>query len=116
MNLETAAEKVSNDLRYARELAGITNTNCGVSFVANGNYTVYQNSLLTPATNPLTRQSFVTDIAALFKKVSLQNTVQVEFDPAGKPVLGSGQTVQLTNGVATASLYITPNTGFILRQ
>lgn len=116
MNLETAMEKVTHDVRYARELAGITNTNCGVNFVANGNYTVYQNSVATPATNPLTRQSFITDIAALFKKVSLQNTVQVEFDPAGKPVLGGGQTIQLTNGTASASLYVTPNTGFILRQ
>jgi len=116
MNLETAAEKVANDLRYARELAGITNTNCGISFVANGDYTVYQNSVATPAVNPLTRQTFVTDIDSLFKKVSLQNTVQVEFNPSGKPVMGSGQTIQLTNGSQTASLYVTPNTGFILRQ
>lgn len=116
INLETATVKVANDLRYAKELASITNTNCGVSFVANGNYTVYQTAVTNPALNPLTRQSFVTDISSLFKKVSIQNSLQVEFDPLGKPVLGGGQTVQVTNGQTTASLYITPNTGFVLRQ
>ncbi len=116
INLETAAAKVANDLRYTKELASITNTNCGVQFVANGNYTVYQASVTNPALNPLTRQNFVTDIASLFKKVTIQNNLQVEFDPLGTPVLGSGQTVTLTNGQTTASLYITPNTGFILRQ
>ncbi|MDO8526397.1 MAG: prepilin-type N-terminal cleavage/methylation domain-containing protein, partial [Deltaproteobacteria bacterium] len=115
-NLETAAARIKQDIRYAKELAATTNINCGVNFVANGSYTVYSQSAGNPVTNPFTRQPFTTNIADEFKTVLIGNTVQVEFDPMGKPVLGSGQSVQITNGTTTVSLLITPNTGLIQQQ
>ena len=113
IHLQTAAAKVQNDLHYAKELAITTNTNCGVSFEANGSYTVYQQSLLTPAVNPLTQQPYVIDIGQLFKNIRIQNTVRIEFDPTGKPVLGGGLTVQVSSPQSALSLYVTPNTGLI---
>ena len=112
-HLDTAAARVKQDLRYAQELAITTNTNCGINFIAGGNYTVYSQNTGNPVANPFTKQTFVENIGQSFKKVSVANNIQVEFDPLGKPVLGSGQNVQLTNGISTVSLLVTPNTGVV---
>lgn len=115
-NLETAVSKVTEDLHYAQELAQTTNTNCGINFVASGSYTVYQGSTSTPVTNPLTRQAFVYTFSDNFKNVNILNNLQVEFNTVGKPVLGGGQTVGISDGTTTANLLITANTGLVQRQ
>lgn len=115
-NLETATARVEQDLRYARELATTTGANCGINFIANGSYTVYSPSIASPVLNPLTKQAFIEDIGLAYKNVNVANSIQVEFSPLGRPVLGSGQTVQLTDGQTTASLLVTPNTGIVIRQ
>lgn len=115
-DLETAVARIEQDLRFARELAATTNTNCGVSFIANGNYTVYRQSTATPVASPLTRQDLVVDIGSLFDNVRLANSAQVEFSPLGRPLLGGGQTIQITDGATTASLLVTSDTGVIVRQ
>jgi len=115
-NLETAVARVEQDLRYARELALITNTNCGIQFVANGTYTVYEGSTATPATNPVTRQDFTQDISDEFDNVNILTNAQVEFDSMGRPVLGGGSVIQIGNGQAVTSLLVTSNTGVIVRQ
>lgn len=115
-NLETAVTKVENDLRYARELALTTNTNCGINFIANGSYTLYQSSSALPFTNPLTKQPFVYNLANEFRNVNVQNSIQVEFNFLGRPVIGSGQTIQIGNGLTTANLLVIPNTGVVERQ
>lgn len=115
-NLEAAAAKVEQDIRYVREMANVSDANCGIEFLAGGSYTAYQGSSATPLTNPLTRTPFVTDIGSLFKTVQIQNSVQIEFNPLGTPVTGGGGIVQIGNGSATITLQITPNTGVIERQ
>ncbi|OGQ47884.1 MAG: hypothetical protein A3H42_03180 [Deltaproteobacteria bacterium RIFCSPLOWO2_02_FULL_46_8] len=115
-NLETAVSKVTEDLRYTQELAQTTNTNCGINFVADGSYTVYKGSTATPVTNPLTKQTFIYTFSDNFENVTLLNNLQVEFDTIGKPVLGGGQTVSISDGTTTANLLITANTGLVQRQ
>jgi len=115
-NLETAVARVEQDLRYARELALITDTNCGIEFVANGTYTIYEGSTATPATNPVTRQDFTQDISDAFDNVNILTNAQVEFDPLGRPVLGGGSIIQIGNGQTVVSLLVTDNTGVVVRQ
>lgn len=111
--LETAVKRVELDLKYAQELARTTNANHGVNFVANGSYTVYRNTIATPATDPLTRQPLIKNFTT--EEVQILNNVQFEFDPLGRPVLGSGGFVQIGDGASTVSLQVTPNTGVVVR-
>lgn len=118
-NLEMAAQRVMQDIHYAHELASITNENCGVQFTASGTYTVYRQA--TPvnlATDPLTQQPAIVDLGELFDNVYVLSAVQFEFDPLGRPVIGSGQTVQLASSGSqdTVTLLVTPNTGVVQRQ
>lgn len=115
-DLEMAAQKVEQEIRYAKHLATITNINCGVNFVATQSYTVYQQSTNNPVLSPHTREALVTNLSSQFKNVNVLNNVQFEFDSLGRPVLGGGQTVQIGNGVSTISLLLTPSTGVIQRQ
>lgn len=115
-DLEMAAQKVEQEIRYAKHLATITNTNCGVNFVATQSYTVYQQLTTNPVLSPHTREPLVTNLGDQFKSVNVLNNVQFEFDSLGRPVLGGGQTVMIGNGINTISLLVTPNTGVIQRQ
>ena len=90
-NTEAATAKVAGDIRFARELSSSTNVNCGVQFVADGSYTVYQSTPATPATNPHTREPYVVDLGDVFENVDILNSIQVEFDPMGRPVMGGGR-------------------------
>lgn len=119
INVEAAAQRLEQDLRYARELAITKNLNHGIQFQTNGTYTVYQTTPLNAVLNPLTQTSFSYNLSDDFPKVNLLNiltTLLVEFDPLGKPVLGNGTTIQVGDGQKTISLVVTPNTGLVTRQ
>lgn len=118
INVEAAAQRLEQDLRYARELALTRNANCGVQFQINGNYLVYQTSPLTPVLNPLTQQNFSYNLGNDFKNVNLLNiltTLLIEFDPLGRPIVGGGTTLQVGNTQSTISLVVTANTGLVRR-
>lgn len=116
--VEAAAQRLEQDLRYARELAVTRNINCGIQFQASGNYLVYATSPLTPVLNPLTQQSFNYNLGNNFPNVNLLNiltTLLVEFDPLGRPILGGGTTLQVGDTQSTISLVVTANTGLVRR-
>ena len=109
--IESATKKVVADLRYAQELATMNNQNYGIQFNANGAYILYQGTVATPFTDPLSQTSFSENLSR-FKNVKISNTLKVEFDAMGRPALGSGSTVTLTNNVINRLVRITANTGF----
>lgn len=118
IHVEAAAQRLEQDLRYTRELALTTNTNHGIEFQTNGNYTVYRGVPSTPALNPLTQQSFSYNLQNNFPRVTIVNlvtTLRVEFDPLGRPIQGSGSTLQVSDGIKTISLNVTPTTGLVRR-
>lgn len=112
-NLGAAAQIVEQDIRYARELANVTNINHGVSFVAAASYTVYRGTTATPATNPVTGNQLITNLGDQFDNVSIANTVQFEFNPLGRPVIGGGSTVQVTNGTSSITIMVNNETGTV---
>lgn len=118
INVEAAAQRLEQDLRYARELAITRNANCGIQFQTNGNYTIYQTTPSNPVLNPLTQQTFSYNLGNDFKNANLKNitsTLLVEFDPLGRPVQGAGTTLQVGDSQSTISLVVTANTGLIQR-
>lgn len=113
--VETATKQIEHVLNYVRDLAQTKNINCGVSFTANGDYLVYELTHGAPATHPLTQQPWIVNLSSEFRNVNVLNTLDVEFDPLGRPVMGGGSTIQIGNGFLTFSLYVNPSTGFIQR-
>lgn len=119
INVEAAAQRVEQDLRYARDLALTKNKNCGIQFQTNGDYVVYEGTPATASLNPLTQQSFSYNVGDDFKGVSIHNlpvTLQIEFNPLGTPILNGGNAVQVGNDQRTISIAVQANTGLIQRQ
>lgn len=113
IGLEAASKKVALDIAYARNLASITGTNHGVSFTAFAPYFIYKQSLGTVINDPLTTKPFSENFST-FKNVHASSSLQVEFDTDGRPVLGAGQTITLTNGTTNKVITITSNTGLAI--
>ena len=75
-NTEAATAKVAGDIRFARELSSSTNVNCGVQFVADGSYTVYQSTPATPAT-PSSASEQIRNIVAEAATIAGRSVAQV---------------------------------------
>lgn len=116
--VEAAADRLEQDLRYARELAVTRNVNCGIEIQANGNYVIYEGNSSSPALNPLTQESYSYNLSNDFNNVQFQNistTLTIEFNSFGQPVTGGGSTLQIGDASTTISLVVTPNTGLVRR-
>lgn len=114
--LDVAIRQVLSDIEYAKQNASVTGVNSGVQFVSGGAYTVYQNTVATPLTDPVTNKSKVITLSSSFPGISISNNFTVEFNSLGTPVLGSAGTVTLTTGANTRSITITANTGKLVLQ
>lgn len=118
LNVEAAADRLEQDLRYVRELALTRNLNCGITIQSNGDYVLYEGSLATPTLNPLTRESYSYNLANDFNNVQFQNIITsltIEFDSFGEPITGGGATLQIGDASKTISLTVTASTGLVRR-
>ena len=80
VSLDAATWRAQSDIRYAQERAMSTGRNHGVVFNAvTGTYTVYDTTVSTPVTSPLTRQPMIQTLQN-FQSVSIRNNYQVEFN------------------------------------
>jgi prepilin-type N-terminal cleavage/methylation domain-containing protein len=115
-NLMAAARQVQSDIEYAKQNAMTTGTTSGVSFTANGSYTVYQGTTATPLTSPLTLSNMVITLSTNFPGISISNSYVVQFNNLGAPTTGGGSSVTLTNGTTTHKVNVTNNTGMVFIQ
>lgn len=112
--VDSASWKLQSDLRYAQQMATSTGLNHGVKFVQNGNYTVYAGDVSTPITDPLDRNPMIEEMSQ-FGSVWLNNSLQVEFDKVGKPVMGGGEFIEIVaDSGAARKIYVIDNTGAII--
>lgn len=114
-SLDSASRKVRMDVLYAQERAIITGENHGVNFIVNGNYTIYRGTTANLINDPFRNTLFDEDLAE-FQNVSVGTNYQVEFDAHGRPVLGGGGSVTLTNGSDNKGVAVTANTGYVQIQ
>lgn len=114
--LDAAARQVQSDIEYAKQNAMMTTTDSGVDFVADGDYTVYENSTATPLASPLTKQNMVIKLSEKFPGISIQGNYTVEFNQFGAPTVGGGGTVVITDGTNTKTILVTANTGKVAVQ
>ncbi len=114
--LDVAIKQVLSDIEYAKQNASLTGQTSGVQFVSSGAYTVYQGTVSTPLSSPLTHQNMIVTLSANYPNIVISNNFTVEFNSLGVPTTGSGGTITLSNGSATRSITVTANTGKLVLQ
>ena len=112
-DLHPAVRKVHMDILYARQMAMLTNVNHGVQFRNGVGYVIYQGNVVTPIIDPFDKTNFFEDLTR-YGSVQVGNTYQVEFDRIGRPVIGGGGQVQITDTVNTITLTVTTETGNVV--
>lgn len=115
--LDGAIRKVYSDLLYARQMSLLSGSNRGASFTAGGGYLLYFGTPATPISDPVTKEVFTSTHGqselARFGNIFITSSYQVEFDSTGRPVMGGGGSVILSNGTNTKSILVTSNTGLL---
>lgn len=85
----TASRRFAADIRYAQRLATTLHQPCGVVVNSGTSYTVFKGTVATPATDPLTQQTMVVDLAATSPNVTIAPSGgSVTFDVRGVPQAG----------------------------
>lgn len=110
--LDAASRRVRNEIVYARQLAMMKGTNHGASFTAGGSYLLYEGTTATPIVDVVTKRLFPDDLSE-FGNIFFVSGYQVEFDSMGRPVLGGGGAVALSNGTNTKTVSVVSNTGLV---
>lgn len=117
-DLDVVTKKIRSDIEHARGLAMMKKgTNYGVFFDdSSDRYTVYQGTIVTPVSNPLTQQSLVEDFAQWPGVTITGGNYTVEFSPVGAPTSGGGGSVQITDGSRTKTITVSVGTGRVSIQ
>ena len=106
VSAEAAGRRVQSDIRYAQHLAKKTGVNHGVIFVTNNGYEVYKINPGTTVVDPVTKQKLVVDLSD-FDGVTIGTNYQVEFNDAGKTVMGGDGKVRLkSSSGAIRDIYV----------
>lgn len=89
MRTRTAARNLAADIRFAQRLATTLHQECGVKVTGANTYTVFQGTVDTPATDPLTREPMLVSLATPVPAVSVAPIDgSVTFDVRGRPKPG----------------------------
>lgn len=115
-SVDSAARRILSDLRTAQQLAVTTGTTHGFKNNTNKQYQVYVQTPGTYAQDPVTRQNYLLSFVPQYKDSSFAGNYQVEFDSLGRPTMGGGTVLSVTDGQITKSITITANTGAIYLQ
>jgi Tfp pilus assembly protein FimT len=116
IRVAAAAKQVQSDIEYARQNSMMTGQTSGVNFVSNGSYTVYQGTVATPLTSPLTHANMVFTLSDSFPGTVISSNYTVEFDTMGAPTTGGGGQVVITSGTSSKTISVTANTGKVTIQ
>jgi prepilin-type N-terminal cleavage/methylation domain-containing protein len=122
-SVSSVAEELKNHVRYAQTRAMSSNVIWGVFFISNTQYTIYRNGN-TGSTNwvsPPGADSNTMNLSSQGVTLGVTANDVVSFDDWGRPctdaagtTLQSGtRSITVTGGGQTATIQITPNTGYI---
>lgn len=117
-NLEVAVQKARSDIEHAKGFAMTKQgTVFGVFFDdTNDRYTVYQGSIATPVSDPLTKQNLIETFSKWPGVTITGGNFTVEFNSVGAPTVGGGGSVSLTDGTTTRTVSVTAVTGKVSVQ
>ena len=110
----TELDKVVNilrsDIQYAQEQAMTQGSEYGFRSIDATNYEIFEGSVGSPATNPLTLGDMLVDISP----IQFQGVVAtITFDSGGIPDNVSDANIQLTDGSKVRTITVIANTGVV---
>ncbi len=110
----TARNKVAHDVRFAQHRALVTGIAHGFRTLSTTSYEIYQQTPGNAILDPLDQKPMQVSLATNFQDTSFQQTYQVEFDAFGRPTIGGGNSITLTNGTHNKNFTVTQNTGTVI--
>lgn len=114
LNLDAASRKVVTDIRYAQDLATTTSEAHGFRVTGNSTYEIYNVVTGAIVDSPYTHELMQEDLGESYGNMVFANLAyQIEFDDEGKPSLGGGTIIQITNGTAAKQIEITTTSGYV---
>lgn len=113
MTLDAAARKLTADIRYAQNMATTTGDTYGFRVTGTNTYEIYNVNTGVTAPSPFTSQPMQEDFGSNFGNTQFFTTYAVQFDDDGKPVIGGGTVIRLTDGSKSKYLEVTPTSGLI---
>ena len=115
--LDALAHRLRSDVHYAQELAMTTGTAHGFRSITSTSYEIFVGVPGTPAIDPYRRTAFVINIPDSYQNVQFSGVQpMVTFNSSGSPTIANGPNIVLSDGVATRTIVVTPNTGVAVIQ
>ena len=114
LNLDAAARRVTADLRYAQDMATTSSEAHGFRVTGNSTYEVYNVVTGAIVDSPYTHELMQEDLGESYGNMVFASLAyQIEFDDEGKPSLGGGTIIQVTNGSSMRQIEITTQSGYV---
>ncbi|MBI2345923.1 MAG: hypothetical protein HYV03_03395 [Deltaproteobacteria bacterium] len=115
--VDALAHRLRSDLHYAQEMAMSTGTSHGFRAVTATSYEIFVGAPGTPAIDPYKQTAFVVNIPDYYRNVQFSGAQPtVTFISTGAPTIAGGPNIVLSDGTATRTLVVTPNTGVVVIQ
>lgn len=114
--VDQAARKVEADLRYCQHLAAAEEVNCGFQTNSLQVYQIYRQNPGALIRDPHTQQPMTVNLATFHAGVNFGANYQVEFNSLGRPVIGGGTLITLTDGQTTRQVTVLATTGYVQVQ
>lgn len=114
--VDQAARKVEADLRYCQHLAEAEEVNCGLQTTNFQVYQIYRQNPGNLIRDPHTQQPMTVNLATFYAGVNFGANYQIEFNSQGRPVIGGGTLMRLTDGRTTRQVTVLANTGYVQVQ
>lgn len=115
-SVDSAARRILADLRTAQQLAVTTGLTHGFRNDDSLQYQVYTQTPGNYAEDPGTHQNYLISLNPQFRGSSFAGNYQIEFDSWGRPIVGGGTILSVTDGLVTKSIVVTSTTGAIYLQ
>lgn len=114
--LETAAQRLKVDIRYAQSLATTTGESHGFRVTGETSYELYNADTGELVTSPHTQsamQEEINDGTYLDGIVFSATDYEVVFDSYGRPTTGGGTTIEISDNGVIRQIYISNTSGLV---
>lgn len=114
--LETAAQRLKVDIRYAQNLATTTGESHGFRVTGATSYELYNADTGELVTSPYTQNPMQEEIndGTYLDGITFSSTdYVVEFDSYGRPTNGGGITIEISDNGVTRQIYISNTSGLV---
>ena len=114
ITLDSATRKLKADIRFAQSMATTTGDSYGFKVTGQTTYQIYNVATGVVTTSPYTNIQMSEDLSKNFGKAKFTNVNQVlTFNSFGRPAVGGGILIQLSDGTSTKGVQVSQSSGYL---